>query len=62
MTKTSNVLKLVEDFFTEKNFDWAKLGSLCTDVAFVMLWVQSDFLALVKLKNPNIIGMHCILH
>ena len=28
MTKASNVLKLVEDFFTEENLDWAKLESV----------------------------------
>ena len=27
-TKVSNVLKLVEDFFTKENLDWAKLGSV----------------------------------
>ena len=61
-TKASDVLKLVEDFFTEENLDWAKLGSVCTDGAPVMLGVRSGFLALVKQKNPNVIGMHCIIH
>ena len=61
-TKASDVLKLVEDFFTEKNLDWAKLGSVCTDGAPAMLGVRSGFLALVKQKNPNVIGMHCIIH
>ena len=61
-TKASDVLKLVEDFFTEENLDWAKLGSVCTDGAPAMLGVRSGFLALVKQKNPNVIGMHCIIH
>ena len=62
MTKASNVLKLVEDFFTEKNLDWAKLESVCTDGAPAMLRMQSGFLALVKQKNSNAIGIHCIIH
>ena len=32
-TKASDVLKLVEDFFTAKKLDWNKLGSICTDGA-----------------------------
>ena len=62
MTKASNVLKLVEDFFTEESLDRAKLGSVCTDGAPAMFRVQSGFLALVKQKNSNAIGMHCIIH
>ena len=61
-TKASDELKLVKDFFTEENLDWAKLGSVCTDGAPAMLGVQSGFLALVKQKNPNYFGMHCIIH
>ena len=61
-TKASDVLKFVENFFTEEYLDWAKLGSVCTDVAPAMLGVRSSFLALVKQKNPNVIGMHCIIH
>ena len=61
-TKASNVLRLVEDFFTEENLNWAKLGRVCTDGAPAKLGVRSGFLALVKQKNPNVIGMHCIIH
>ena len=53
-TKASDVLKLVEDFFTAGNLDWNKLGSVCTDVAPAMLGVRSGFLTLVKQKNCNI--------
>ena len=60
IAKASDVLKLVEDFFTEENLDWAKLGSVCTNGAPAMLRVQSGFLALVKQENA--IGMHCIIH
>ena len=55
------MLKLVEDFFTEENLTWAKLGSVCTDEAPAMLGMRSGFLALVRQKNPNVIGMHCII-
>jgi len=55
-TKGSDVLKLVEDFFTAENLDWNKLGSVCTDGAPAILGVRSGFLTLVKKKNPKIIG------
>ena len=62
MAKVNDVLKPVEDFLKEENLDCAKLESVCTDGTPATLGVQSGLLALVKQKNLNVIGMHCIIH
>ena len=55
----SDVLKLVEDFFTEENLIGLNLEvfALCTEVNLLC-----SRLILVKQKNPNVSGMHCIIH
>ena len=61
-TKASDMLKLVEDFFTEENLDWAKLGSVCTDGAPATIGVRSGFFGSCQTEKLDIIGMHCIIH
>ena len=61
-TKAADVLKLIENFFEEEELDWDKVGSICTDGAPAMLGARSGFLELVKRKNSNVIGTHCIIH
>ena len=61
-TKAADVLKLTEDLFEEEKLDWDKLGSVCTDEAPAMLGARYGFLELVKRKNSNVIGTHCIIH
>ena len=61
-TKAANVLKLIEDFFDEEELDRDKLGSVCIDGEPAMLGARSGFLELVKRKNSNVIGTHCIIH
>ena len=60
-TKAANVLKLIEDFFEEEEMDWDKLGIVCTNGEPAMLDARSGFLELVKRKNSNVIGTHCII-
>ena len=61
-TKASNVLKPVEDFFAAEKLDWNRLENICIDGAPSMLEVRFGFLTLVKRKNRNVIGTHCITH
>ena len=61
-TKAINVLKVMDRFFANHNFDWKKiLDSLCTGGAPAMLGNTSGFAALVK-KAPQVIVTHCFLH
>jgi len=60
MTKASDMLKVVGDFFTEEKLEqtWKCLHRW----APTMLGVRSDFLTLVIQKNPKVIGTHRIIH
>ena len=61
--KTSDVFKMVNEFFVKQNFDWKKkLGSICTDGTPAMLGNKSGFAALVKNDVPNVTVTHCMLH
>ena len=61
-TKAADVLKLMKDFFEEAKLDWDKLGSVCADRTPAMLGARSGILELVKRKNSDVIGTHCIIH
>ena len=57
-----DVLKVVSDFFTTEGLSWENVVGICTDGAPAMLSSRSRFLKLAKKHNPNIVGMHCMIH
>ena len=61
-TKGVDVMNSVEDFFKENGLTWDKLAGVCTDGAPAMLGSRSGFISLVKRRNPNVKGVHCIIH
>ena len=62
-SKGTDVLRIINDFFVQENFDWkAKLLSICTDGAPAMLGNTSGFTSLVKKEAPQISVHHCFLH
>ena len=61
-TKAENVLKLVEAYFHEKDMKWERLVGVCTDGAPAMLGCWSGFIARIKQKNPDAVGIHCVIH
>jgi hypothetical protein len=61
--KATDILEIVNGFFSKQNFDWKKhVGSVCTDGAPAMLGNTSGFAALVKREAPQISVTHCFLH
>ena len=52
----------VEDFFKENGLTWDKLAGVCNDGAPAMLGSRSGFNSLVKRRNPNVKGVHCLIH
>ena len=56
------VLKVVSDFFTTEGLSWEIVVGICTDGAPAMLGSRSGFLKQAKKHNPNIVGMHCMIH
>ena len=61
-TTAHDVLKVVSDFFTTKGLSWENVVGICTHGAPAMLGSRSGFLKLAKKHNPNIVGIHCIIH
>ena len=57
-----DVLKVVSDFFTTEGLSWENVVGICTDGAPVMLGSRSGFFKLAKKHNPNIVGIHCMIH
>ena len=61
-TTAHNVLKVVSDFFATEGLSWEKVVGICTDGAPTMLGSRSGCLKLAKKHNPNIVGIHCMIH
>ncbi|XP_039272297.2 protein FAM200B-like [Styela clava] len=50
---------------TEKHHrivSWSKLVGVCTDGAPAMIGAKSELVSLIKQKNPEIQGTHCMIH
>ena len=56
------MIKVVTDFFTETVLIWNKLEEVCTDGDPNMLGSLSEFVALVKQKQPSMRETHCMIH
>ena len=61
-TTAHDVLKVVSDFFTTEGLSWENVVGICIDGAPAMLGSRSGFLKLAKKHNPNIVGIHCMIH
>ena len=61
-TTAHDVLKVVSDFFTTEGFQLGERCGICTDAAPAMLGSCSGFWKLAKKHNPNVVGIHCMIH
>lgn len=61
-SKAIDVFEMVDNFFKETGMSWTNLIAVCTDGAPAMLGTKSGFVALVKRKNPDVQGTHCMIH
>ena len=61
-TKAADVFRLLDEFFQRHQIEWEKVGSVCTDGAPAMIGHRSGFAALVKVRVPDLIMNHCVLH
>ena len=61
-TTAHDVLKVVSDFVTTEGLSWENVVGIYTDGAPAMLGSRSGFLKLAKKHNPNIVGIHCMIH
>ena len=62
-TTAHDVLKVVSDYFLQLKVKVGKrVVGICTDGAPAMLGSRSGFLKLAKKHNPNIVGIHCMIH
>jgi hypothetical protein len=62
-TKAADVHQLIDELFSKDGLDWkTKLGFICTDGAPSMLGKKSGFGALVQVKAPQVVVIHCFLH
>ena len=56
------MLKLVDEYFHEKDMKWEKFVGVCTDGAPAMLGCPSGFIARIKQNNPDVVGTQCVIH
>lgn len=61
-SKGTDVMELVTKYFESNNLSWENLIGVCTDGAPAMLGSRSGFTTLVKLKNPDVVATHCMIH
>ena len=61
-TRGTDVLEMVDEYFTLKSLDWKNVVGVCTDGAPSMLGCNSGFQTLIKQKNDGIVFVHCMIH
>ena len=61
-TRGTDVLEMVDEYFTLKSLDWKNVVGVCTDGTPSMLGCNSGFQTLVKQKNNDIVFVHCMIH
>ncbi|XP_072395217.1 zinc finger BED domain-containing protein 5-like [Diabrotica undecimpunctata] len=61
-TKAIDAVKAVSDFFDKHELPWQKLIGVYTNCAPSMLGSRSGFVQLVREKNADMIGIHCVIH
>ena len=57
-----DVMDSISTFFETEGLQWEKLCGVCTDGAPAMLGAKSGFQTKVKLKSPQVRGVHCMIH
>ncbi|KAF2348878.1 protein of unknown function DUF4371 [Trinorchestia longiramus] len=60
--KAIDLYSKVDEFFQKHGLSWEKLVGVCTDGASSMIGSRSEFVKLVKEKNPDVTGTHCVIH
>ena len=61
-TTAHDVLNVVSDFFTTEGLTWENVVRICIDAAPAMLGSRSGFWKLAKKHNPNVVGIHRMIH
>nr|XP_039272297.1 protein ZBED8-like [Styela clava] len=61
-SKAADVFQVLDDFFTNTGLSWSKLVGVCTDGAPAMIGAKSGLVSLIKQRNPEIQGTHCMIH
>ena len=61
-TTAQDVMDSISTFFETEGLQWEKLCGVCTDGAPAMLGAKSGFQTKVKLKSPQVRGVHCMIH
>ena len=53
-----DVFKVVAAYFDDKDMNWEKLVSICTDGAPAMLGLRSGLITRMKQNSPNAVETH----
>ena len=61
-TMAQDVMDSILTFFETEGLEWEKLCGVCTDGVPAMLGAKSGFQTKVKLKSPQVRGVHCMIH
>ena len=61
-TTGEDIFHLIDCFFTEHELDWKRCSHVCTDGAASMTGRHRGLVARIRQVNPDIQGMHCIIH
>ena len=61
-TRGEDVFGTLENFFADKELEWAKLVGICIDGAPSMIGIRSGFRAFVKQVAPHATFTHCMIH
>lgn len=61
-TTSSEIFKVIDNFFKENDIPWSKCMALCTDGARAMAGLKSGLISLVRDVSPQVIWTHCMLH
>ena len=57
-----DVFNVLCDFFSQMELSWERCVGICTDGAASMTGKHSETVARIKLKVPNIVQTHCMIH
>ena len=60
-TTAQDVMDSISTFFETEGLQWEKLCGVCTGGAPAMLGAKSGFQTKVKLKSPQVRGVHCMI-
>ena len=61
-TWDEDILNLTDCFFMEHELNWKRCSHVCTDRAASMTGQHRRLVACIRQVDPDIQGMHCIIH